>query len=79
MGQIVEQCCFGASVFIDGLALPPVGFMYVMVPMENVVAREAFDVAAGNVGAGSGADSELPSMPRNAFRHVNGRHLPPPP
>ena len=98
VGQIVQQGCFGEPVFIDGLAPPPVGFMYIMVPMENVVAREAVDVAAtaavafsdkasvssaavpaSNVGARAGAGYELPSMPRNAFRHVQGRLLPPPP
>ena len=98
VGQIVQQGCFGEPVFIDGLAPRPVGFMYVMVPMENAVAREAVDVAAtvaaafsdkagvgsaavvaDNVGAGAGAGYELPSMPRNVFRDVQGRLLPPPP
>ena len=38
--QIVEQGCFGAPVFIDGLAPPSVGVMSVLVPMENVVALQ---------------------------------------
>ena len=36
-------------------------------------------VSASNVGARAGAGYELPSMPRNAFRYVQGRLLPPPP
>ena len=46
VAEIVQQGSFGAPVFIDGLAPPPAEFMYIMVPMENVVAREAVDVAA---------------------------------
>ena len=46
VAEIVVQGSFGAPVFIDGLAPPPVGFTYVVLPMENVVAREDVDVAA---------------------------------